>query len=170
MNFLEKVDKYSDAGQLPPKIADTLRQFYNSYKKAVEQNRGQIETCHPVLNQFLDEIIAQLKSPFMFSPNHQKIISPFDYFQFGKDFIRPLVQLESSKVLGLDRVNEIESHLARGENVVLFANHQTEPDPQAINLLLENTHPELTKKMIVVAGHRVTTDPLAVPLSKGLNL
>jgi glycerol-3-phosphate O-acyltransferase len=59
---------------------------------------------------------------------------------------------------------------AAGENVVFFANHQTEGDPQAISLLLEKTHPDVGRDITFVAGERVTTDPLAVPFSMGRNL
>ena len=52
----------------------------------------------------------------------------------------------------------------------MLANHQTEPDPQVISLLIEKIDPILAKEMIFIAGHRVTSDPLAVPLSLGRNL
>ena len=64
----------------------------------------------------------------------------------------------------------MEEQLARGENVILLANHQTEPDPQLISLLLEKTHPGFAEEMIFVAGDRVIRDPLAVPFSRGRNL
>jgi glycerol-3-phosphate O-acyltransferase len=86
------------------------------------------------------------------------------------DFIRPLVILKTSKVLHLQNVDKITQQLAKGENVILLANHQTELDPQAISLLLEKTDPKLAEEMIFVAGHRVINDPLAVPFSKGRNL
>ena len=84
--------------------------------------------------------------------------------------IRPLIDLDHSNIHGQDQVDQIENYLSKGENVILFANHQTEPDPQVISILLEEKHPNLAEEMIFVAGHRVVTDPLAVPLSKGRNL
>jgi glycerol-3-phosphate O-acyltransferase len=73
-------------------------------------------------------------------------------------------------VRGLDELARAAEALARGENVVFFANHQTEGDPQAISLLLEHSQPALARAMIFVAGGRVLTDPLAVPFSMGRNL
>jgi glycerol-3-phosphate O-acyltransferase len=64
----------------------------------------------------------------------------------------------------------MEKELAQGENVILLANHQTEADPQAISIVLGQTHPEMADKIIYVAGERVTTDPLAIPFSMGCNL
>ncbi|NGX43231.1 MAG: hypothetical protein K940chlam7_01523 [Chlamydiae bacterium] len=170
MTFLNNVEKYRATGQLPPDIAETLHKFYLSYKKAVEKNQGQIESCLPVLNSFLDYIVDQIKSPFIFPFYHEKITSPFDYYQFGLNFLRPIVDMESSDLIGLDNVELISSYLDKGENVILLANHQTEPDPQAISLLLEKTNPKLAKEIIFVAGHRVVTDPLTVPFSKGISL
>ena len=69
---------------------------------------------------------------------------------------------EKSKVLHLNRVTHIAEQLAKGDNVILLANHQTELDPQAISLLLEKTHPRIAEEMIFVAGHRVVSDPLAI--------
>lgn len=48
---------------------------------------------------------------------------------------------------------------------------QTEADPQVISLLMEREgYGELASQLINVAGHRVTTDPLAIPFSMGRNL
>jgi glycerol-3-phosphate O-acyltransferase len=80
------------------------------------------------------------------------------------------VLFESSKLLGSNNLDKIEAQLKSGHNVILLANHQTEPDPQAISLRLEKTHPKFAEEMIFVAGHRVITDPLAVPFSMGRNL
>ncbi|CAM9775336.1 unnamed protein product, partial [Choristocarpus tenellus] len=48
---------------------------------------------------------------------------------------------------------------------------QTEADPQVISLLMEREgFGGVAEKLINVAGHRVTTDPLAIPFSMGRNL
>ena len=65
---------------------------------------------------------------------------------------------------------KIEKELAQGDNVIFLANHQIEPDPQVLCLFLEKNHPKLAEQLIFVAGHRVITDPLAVPFSLGCNL
>ncbi len=166
MGFSERVKGSS----LPPKIEDILHNFYFSYVSAIEKNRGDVTPYLPLLDQLLDFIIEQIENPFTFAPYHHRITEPFNYYRFGLDFIRPLILLKSSKVVGLEHVDHIADLLSRKENVILFANHQTEPDPQAISLLLEKTHPQFAEEMIFVAGHRVTTEPLTVPFSKGCNL
>ena len=48
---------------------------------------------------------------------------------------------------------------------------QTEADPQVISLLMEREgYGKLASGLVDVAGHRVTTDPLAIPFSMGRNL
>lgn len=78
--------------------------------------------------------------------------------------------MEFSTVKGLEQLARIEKQLAKKENVVLFANHQIEADPQAISILLEKTYPKIGESLIFVAGERVITDLLAVPFSMGRNL
>lgn len=52
-----------------------------------------------------------------------------------------------------------------------FSCSQTEADPQVISLLMEREgYGKLASGLINVAGHRVTTDPLAIPFSMGRNL
>jgi len=170
MNYLEKIKKLESFNRTSIDLTATLRQFHSTYKEAIESNGLKIEDFEPVFDQFLNLIEIQLKDPYSFESFHEALRTPIDYYQFGIDFITPLIILEDSKVLNLNIVDEIEQHLKNGENVILLANHQIEPDPQAISILLEKTHPKLAEEMIFVAGHRVTTDPLSVPFSLGRNL
>lgn len=165
MSLLEKLK-----GLPKSPLSDNLTKFFSSYTQAVTQNGHAVSEYEPVLLQFLEFVQNQLKSPFQFEPYHERIRKPIDYYQWGLDMLRPLVIFESSKRIGLNFADQIESFLKQGHNVILLANHQTEPDPQAISLLLESTHPKLAEEMIFVAGHRVITDPLAVPFSIGRNL
>ena len=83
----------------------------------------------------------------------------------GLDFFAPLIDFSLSTLKGQEQIATITTLLANKENVVLFANHQTEADPYAIQLLMQ---PPFT--MAYVAGERVVTDALAVPFSLGTNL
>jgi len=167
MNYFEKLKHLTKSH---PDFEIVLKKFYASYKQAVESNGLSMDKLDPVLEFFLTFVEEQLKTPYSFEPLHQAIRKPIDYYQFGLDFIKPLIVLKDSTVLNLEVVDEIEKHLQNKENVILLANHQTEPDPQAISILLEKTHPRLAEEMIFVAGHRVTTDPLCIPFSMGRNL
>lgn len=170
MHYLSKLDRLVEKKQVPEQLGAILRKFYFTYCSALLDHNRDFYLVEPLLIRFLELVAAQLKKPYDFQPFHKRITKPYDYYKFGLDFIRPLVVFEKSKVEGLEQVDKIVEQLKRKENVILFANHQIEPDPQAINLLLEHSHPDFVKEMIFVAGHRVTTDPLAVPFSKGCNL
>ena len=170
MSFKQKLDTYVKSGKLTEAIAKTLHRFYLSYAEAVAKNGYAIEDLEPLVVTLTDHAVKQLLHPYRFDSYHRRVLKPFDYYRFGLDLIRPLIDLSHSSVRGMDKVDQIQSYLSKGENVILFANHQTEPDPQVISILLEKTHPQLAEEMIFVAGHRVVTDPLAVPLSKGRNL
>jgi glycerol-3-phosphate O-acyltransferase len=144
--------------------------FVECLKIAVETSGGSLEAHMGTLRLFFELLKDQLRSPYQFEPYHQKIRHPIDYFQFSLDFIRPLIEEKGSSVLGQDVLCKIEQQIKAGENVVFFANHQTETDPQAIAILLQKTHPKLAEEIIYVAGERVVTDPLAIPFSMGTNL
>jgi len=95
-----------------------------------------------------------------------------DFYAFGCDFFRPCMNLSQTKILGRDRLDTIfQKQLAAGENVILFANHQSEADPQVVSVCLEQVgYGKEAEDIVYVAGHKVTTDPLAIPFSMGRNL
>lgn len=94
-----------------------------------------------------------------------------DFYQFGVDFFKPAVDSQNSVVLGQDALDQAVSQLENGENVVFFANHQSEADPQVMSILLDKCNRSKTaEEMVFVAGHKVTTDLLAIPFSMGRNL
>jgi len=170
MTYLNIVQEYAKKGILPPNLVSTLVDWHSNYTKAASENNYSKDQIEAILKKFLDLVVDQLKHPFAFDYFHKHLTTPVDYYVEGLEFIRPLVMMDQSTLIGEQYVSEIDAAISRGENVILLANHQTEADPQAISLLLEKKHPNLAREMIFVAGHRVTTDPLAVPFSKGRNL
>ena len=96
-----------------------------------------------------------------------------DFYAAGCDFFRPSMDLSRSLVLGRDNLLRAKARLDAGENVVFLANHQSEADPQVVSCLFETVSDEiadLAARVTYVAGHKVTTDALAVPFSMGRNL
>lgn len=170
MNALALLQEYGRCGVLPAELTATLQRFFLSYLAAVGASADPSSLGEANLTTYLKLIGQQIKEPHAFESFHSAIRTPFDYYKFALDFIRPLIVFERSIVLRRHLVGIMEQQTARGENVILLGNHQIEPDPQVISLLLEKEYGEFAKKIIFVAGHRVTTDPLAIPLSKGCNL
>ncbi len=158
------------ANRLSKKHRAILDQFVSMYRDALATAGVPAERANQLLAGLFEQLAIQQATPFVFEPYHQQITEPFDYYNFGLDFLRPLVNKAASSLRGHEHLDRIAAQLAAGENVVFLANHQSEGDPPAISLLLEDTHPAIGKAMIFVAGERVTTDPLAVPFSMGRNL
>src|SRR3989344_1699348 len=131
------------AGKIPEKCYHTLLSFFDGYKKAILS----FDEAIPTLLLFIQLIQEQFKNPFHFEPYHQKVRHPIDYYRFGIDFIRPLCDLSHSRILGTEHLNAIADFLKKKETVILLANHQGEPDPQAIAILLEKTHPKLASSI-----------------------
>lgn len=170
MPFHEEIESLVKRNKLPSFVADILNSFYKSYVDAVAIGSISQEQVDPLLMQLTHLCVKQITHPYRFEPYHKRITSPFNYYAFGNDFIRPLIDRKRSRVLGENHLVEMENAVRRGENVILLANHQIEPDPQVISILLEERYPMIAEEMIFVAGHRVVTDPLAVPFSLGRNL
>jgi glycerol-3-phosphate O-acyltransferase len=51
----------------------------------------------------------------------------------GNDFLKPLIILDQSILRGGDNLGKISEYIAKGDNVVILSNHQTEADPQVSN-------------------------------------
>ena len=155
---------------MPEKVKQNLYSFYFGYKKALDPHQVDPSSYGSWFADFLHYIQMQVTTPFIFQPYHEKVRYPYDYYKFGNDFFRRLVDEKNSRVHGQAQIEEILSHKKKGHNIILLANHQIEADPQAISILLDEKYPGLAEEMIFVAGERVITDPLAVPFSMGRNL
>ncbi len=156
--------------RFPEKFKPIVDEFFAAYRTALVEGGLDADDYDHLLCGFVDRLEEQLDQPFTFEPYHQQILAPFDYYTYGIEFLRPLVDKARSSVRGAATMDRVATQLAAGDNVIFLANHQTEGDPQAISLLLEDRWPDIGREMIFVAGERVTTDPLAVPFSMGRNL
>jgi len=120
------------------------------------------------------------RDPYLFSTSHTALRgrdpeseggNEVDYYKFGVDFFAPCIDVERSPVLGKKNLDTAMGQLADGENVVFLANHQSEADPQVVSVCFDKVgYGGVAEEMVYVAGHKVTTDPLAVPFSMGRNL
>ncbi len=167
--FFSTLEQYIEEGSIPPKYGDIIAKFYLGYQEAIS-SQSTPNYHHDLFINLLKLIKQQCLDPFVFQPYHEHLRTPFDYYQFGLDLVKPLVDIPHSSVHGQNHLKEIAISLEKGDNVIFLANHQTEADPQAISILLEHSYPKLGEEMIFVAGERVITDPLAVPISMGRNL
>ncbi|KAJ4951094.1 hypothetical protein NE237_027926 [Protea cynaroides] len=166
------IQKEKEAGKLPPNVAAGLEELYQNYRNAVIQS-GNPRADDIVLTNMaaaFDCILLEVEDPFTFSPYHKAIREPFDYYMFGQNYIRPLIDFRRSYIGNISVFYDIEEKLKQGHNVILISNHQTEADPAVIALLLETTNPHIAENVTYVAGDRVVTDPLCKPFSMGRNL
>lgn len=169
-NFLEALNNSYQVGKLPEKVYTIFKQLYHSYVQALNNTEFDAGKRDELFFSILEQVEKQVDSPYPFSPYHSGIETPFNYYKLGQDFVRPLVDLSSSQIFHEKNIEKMQKQLKNQENVILFANHQTEVDPQLINTVLEEKYPAFAKQMIFVAGDRVLTDPMAAPFSMGRNL
>lgn len=155
---------------IPLKYQQILDDAGVRYRAIVAEAGLPPETADRVLGDYLWCLGEQVRHPFEFEPHHRMITAPFDYYTWGVEFFRPLVDKARSTVGGRDHLKQITAQLAAGDNVIFLANHQSEADPQVISLLFEDEFTALGKDMIFVAGERVIADPVTAPFSMGRNL
>ena len=168
------------------KMLPLLVHFTTEYMTASQEAfaAGRTEECRPdkVAGRILTAIQYGIQygtgpNKYTFDVSHTALrgsepdYNGVDFYEFGCAFFRTVMDLEKSVVLGQENIQRMIQQIEAGENVVLFANHQSEADPQVVSAGLElEGHGQLAADMIYVAGHKVTTDPLAVPFSMGRNL
>lgn len=177
-------EKY--AGMLP-----LLLHFSTEYMTAHQAafDAGKVQHTDPAstAQRFMNGITYGLRygmpqSPehYTFDVSHQalrggdpEVYDGVDFYKVGCDFFSSCMDLTSTdvNVLGVENLQQAADQIAAGENVVFLANHQSEADPQVVSACLDLAgFGQLAADMIYVAGHKVTTDPLAIPFSMGRNL
>ncbi len=170
MLFSQLIAPYLGKEHFSTKVLGILRQFLISYETIlIKKGFEPALYCKP-MQDLIERIDLQLTQPYAFQPYHQRLKEPFDYHQFGIDFITPLIDLPQSTVSGIDQIKKIRDQLDRKENVILLANHQIEADPIVIDIMLSSLDKKLGEEMIFIAGERVIVDPFAVPFSLGCHL
>lgn len=158
------------AAKFDEKISKTLVEFFESYAAALQLSHNSSFDPTPLFEEYIRCVQAETLHPTTFNHFHAAERFPFDYYEFGRSIVRPLIDIDESFIKGEDHLRAIIDAIDRGENVILLANHQTEIDPQAMSLLITPLSDHLATSLIFIAGHRVTTDPLAIPFSRGVNL
>lgn len=152
-----------------------MDELYTNYKAAIlgsGVDGATEEFVAKVMASVCERVMIELnpKATFTFPSQHQRILEPYNYYNFGQRYIRGLVDFKKSMLGHSETFAQISKQLAAGENVVLLANHQTEADPAVFALLLEAEFPNLATDVYYVAGDRVVTDALCKPFSMGRNL
>ncbi|KAL3142097.1 hypothetical protein ABBQ32_004718 [Trebouxia sp. C0010 RCD-2024] len=171
--FFGALQKGVDSGKLPKELYPAFQDFYNSYKQTVlssDAPDASPELVAEVMGSIADRTFNQFLDPYTFPSYHTRLLEPYDYYKFGQNYVRTLINFDKSVVGHLDRFQKVQEQLDAGHNVVLLANHQTEADPGVWALLLEKVLPRLATEIIYVAGDRVVADPLCKPFSMGRNL
>ena len=167
--FEQNVHQAQKEGALTDRVTAALLLFFRSYVQAAKDSASQEEIL-AWFNTFFKILRDLHHSLPSFQPYHAAARAPFDYYTFGNDFLKHLVDRSASTIVGHDQLKEIQALLKKGHNVVFLANHQIEADPQALSVLLDDHYPGLAEKMIFIAGERVITDPVAIPFSLGRHL
>lgn len=167
---LAVIDEYKAKGIFSPRSVDRFSRFVETY--AIEAAKsGRLTEREFVYVTTTLLTVAEKNVEFPFSPFHQAVREPFNFLEWGDRFWNTLVDLENSKIHGTVNLKLAQKYLGQGHNVFFLSNHQIEPEPQVMRGVFDHLDlPDLKEKLIMVAGHRVRSDPLSIPFSMGCNL
>lgn len=170
--LMQVIEKEVESGRLPKRAGAGMVELYRNYRDAVVSSgvENAMDIVVKVMSTVLDRILLQFEEPFTFGSHHKRMVEPYDYYTFGQNYVRPLLDFRNSYLGNLKIFDQIEKNLKEGHNVIFLSNHQTEADPAVMALLLEHSHPYLAENLTYVAGDRVVLDPFCKPFSMGRNL
>ncbi|CAM9553654.1 unnamed protein product [Ascophyllum nodosum] len=169
--FADKVLEGMAAQGMESGFMSIFGEFLEGYTNCAKRAGTTPEQFQECISTLIKMVPENVKEPYKFELFHPATKDPLDLYTWGNDFFRPLVEMDKSLLAGKENLDKIVDYLAKGENVFLLSDHQTEADPQVISLLMEREgYGKLASGLVDVAGHRVTTDPLAIPFSMGRNL
>lgn len=171
-------DIYAVAEAFPEKYRGQFVGWYEGYRKQVLAPKPQgpgltDEQLFTIFNRIVDRIILMSRQPFDFASRHEMIEQPYDYFEFGQEYVKPLIDFDRSYLRNPEYWVSAKRALEKGENVVLLANHQSEADAAFLPLFFSRCSDDWAafgRSVYYVAGDRVVGDPLAQPFSMGRNL
>lgn len=175
--FEERARKYAEDGLVPEYCVNIFLDWYKSYARAVSES-AHVQTdpreyTEAMFSTLLELSRRHVENPLNFDSYHMRMREPFDYYRFGLEFARVLVDISTSRVLGQENLRKAYSQTLNGDNVIFLANHQSEGDPFAIDVLFDklvHLDPQFCGEMIFMAGDRVREDPVVAPFSIGRNL
>jgi len=160
-------NQLTDEGLFEPHFRDGFLQLYNGYRAERAARDLPLEPVEEHFANYLNHIERHLRAAHPIEPIHRRIE---ELWRLGLTHVDLMLDRTTSKAHGLEHARRIWEQTERGDNVILFSNHQTELDCHLVSQLIGDELGPLVEKMIWVAGDRVVTDPVAVPVSLGLNL
>jgi glycerol-3-phosphate O-acyltransferase len=180
--------KYKDS--MAPLLTHFATEYLHANQAAGLAGRPDADATSAA-TRFVQGVVYGLTYGMTISPKHYKfdvshvarrgtevdaveLYGGIDFYEFGCSFFRSCMDLQSPDINVLNHESHLQQavqQLRKGENVIFFANHQSEADPQVTSACFELAgYAKEAADMIYVAGHKVTTDPLAIPFSMGRNL
>ncbi|MFZ4772801.1 MAG: 1-acyl-sn-glycerol-3-phosphate acyltransferase [Chlamydiia bacterium] len=150
-------------------LKNHFSEFFECYLHLALERKISMPEALSTMEQLFEEIQNQITAPFCFPSVHSPSEADSFFYDLGLRIAEPLIHTNPT-IQNPHILKEVEATLARGENVIFAANHQTELEPQILSLVCDPIAKDLFRNTFFVAGERVTTDPMAAPLSRGRHL
>src|SRR4051812_40748083 len=93
-----RVERLLANPRFPSRFAPIFQGFFGAYRAALTDAGLNPAPHDHLLITLVDKLEEQLDCHFTFEPYHEQITAPFDHYQFGVEFLRPLVDASRSSV------------------------------------------------------------------------
>jgi len=162
-----------EKGTLDSSVREGLLNLFSSYAGALSMSPrlpASEKEAAQVVAALADRVQVMLEENYTFPSRHTRVLEPFNYFDIGQRAVGNLVDFGASFVGHAERILDMQSAVARGENVLLLANHQSDADGGVWAWMTRELAPSLATDLYYVAGDRVVTDSYAKIYNMGRNL
>ncbi|GAB4815594.1 hypothetical protein N2152v2_002640, partial [Parachlorella kessleri] len=102
------------AGKIPERLLSLMEDLYHSYKSAVLGSgvEGADEAfVAKVMASVAQKSLEQVTHPYQFQSFHQRILEPYNYYEYGQAYIRGLVDFDDSLLGHAELFQRTQPHL-----------------------------------------------------------
>lgn len=92
--------------------------LYATYKKAVLSGNvpgNDEKLVASVMASIANCVMGQFIDPYVFPSYHDRILAPYNYYDFGQNYVRPLIDFRTSVLGHPERFDTIQAQLDAGK-------------------------------------------------------
>ena len=105
-DFVQILQLLVDAGKAPKILLPAFVDLYTNYSSAILNSGLQTSTQQnvvKVMGAIADRVLHEFVEPYTFPVVHKRLLQPYDYYAFGQNYVRNLVNFRHSFIGSIDR-------------------------------------------------------------------
>ena len=105
-DFVQILQPIVDAGKAPKVLLPAFVDLYTNYSNAILNSGLQTATqknVSSVMGAIADRVLHEFVEPYKFPVVHKRLLDPYDYYAFGQNYVRNLINFRHSFVGSVER-------------------------------------------------------------------